>query len=117
MMRSSCQISANFDIILTEMADTGVVDNVQRAKSQRHCVLMCASLSACKSLNYKKDKERCELLTRTLNESKAFLQKQSDSVYMTTDDLSLNVSRVANNVSYSLITYYILRLHLNHIAN
>ena len=85
-------MSANFNIILQGMADTGLIETTRKATSQRQCVLQCASVFKCKSLNYRQTKGQCELLGRTLRESAPFLQKQSDSVYMTTDDLALNVS-------------------------
>ena len=97
LLRSSCKMSANFNIILQGMADTGVAETTRKAISQRQCVLQCASVFKCKSLNYRQTQGQCELLGRTLRESAPFLQKQSNSVYMTTDDLVLNVSSEKNN--------------------
>jgi len=76
--------------MLQGIADTGVVETTRKAKSQRQCVLQCASVLQCKSLNYRQTQGQCELLGRTLRESIPFLQKQSDSIYLTTDDLALN---------------------------
>ena len=90
-------MSANFNIILQGIADTGVVETTGKATSQRQCVLQCTSVFKCKSLNYRQTQGQCELLGRTLRESAPFLQKQSNSVYMTTDDLVLNVSSEKNN--------------------
>ena len=97
ILRSSCKVSANFNIILQGMADTSVVETTRKAKSQRQCVLQCVSEFKCKSVNYKQTRGQCELLGRTLRESAPFLQNQSDSVYMTTDELVLNVSSEKNN--------------------
>ena len=73
------------------MADTGATEGIKKVKSQRQCTLECASFPKCKSLNYIKSKDQCELLGRNLNESKSFLQEKNDSIYMTTDELALNV--------------------------
>ena len=100
ILRSSCKVSANFNIMLQGMTDTGVVETTRKAKSQRQCVLQCASVFKCKSLNYRKTQGQCELLGRTLRESIPFLQKQSDSIYLTTDDLGLNVSSEMNNYAF-----------------
>ena len=89
--RLPCQTSAHFSIILNGMADNGVVANTTVANTARQCTLSCASLPLCKSLNYIKNKRQCELLNRSLNESKFLLQQQSDSVYMTTDEFALTV--------------------------
>ena len=101
ILRSSCKMSANFNIMLQGMTDTGVVETTRKAKSQRQCVLQCASVLQCKSLNYRQTQGQCELLGRTLRESIPFLQKQSDSIYLTTDDLALNVSSQVNNYAFS----------------
>ena len=101
ILRSSCKMSSNFNIILQGIADTGAVETTRKAKSQRQCVLQCASLLNCKSLNYRKTQGQCELLGRTLRESIPFLQKHGDSIYLTTDDLALNVSSEVNNYEFS----------------
>ena len=99
-------MSANFNIMLQGMTDTGVVETTRKAKSQRQCVLQYASVFKCKSLNYRKTKGQCELLGRTLKESVPFLRKQSDSVYMTTDDLALYVRIEVQH--FTCIVFYIL---------
>ena len=84
------------------MADKGVKEGIKKVKSGRQCTLECASLPKCRSLNYLKIMDRCELLGRSLNESKSFLQEQSDSIYMTTDELALNVRFIIINSLYVL---------------
>ena len=107
-------MSANFNIMLHGMTDTGVVETTRKAKSQRQCVFQCASVFKCRSLNYRKTKGQCELLGSTLKESVPFLRKQNDLVYMTTDDLALNVSKEMYNLRFNfyfcLYFLYVFRI-------
>ena len=89
--RLPCQSSAHFSIMINGMADKGDVANTTIANTARQCTLSCVSFPTCKSLNYRKSSSQCELLNRSLNESKSWLQPQNDSVYMTTDEMALNV--------------------------
>ena len=113
IIRSSCKVSANFNIVLKGMADKGVKEGIKKVKSERQCTLECASLPKCRSLNYLKIMDRCELLGRSLNESKSSLQEQSDSIYMTTDELALNVCGIISKFLHCL--YKMTCLYIFHI--
>ncbi len=83
---------ADFSIVLDGFADTGSILKSFALKTRHQCVLECVSLVTCKSLNFKKVGGNCELLGRTLEESKTHLNTRSGWVYMTTNDADADVS-------------------------
>ena len=89
--RLSCKVHGDFSIMLRDMKDAGPVGKTVTSASIMACTHKCLSWPSCKSFNFKKEKESCDLLERTLTESAVHLTKDIGSVYMTTEEDQMNV--------------------------
>ena len=90
--RLPCNYAANFDVVLSNMRETGTVGKTVISTTTRRCTLECVSWPNCKSLNFNSRTNVCQLLERLFNESVASLKEENGWVYMTTNDGNLNVS-------------------------
>ena len=99
--RLPCNYAANFDIILSNMRETGTVGKTVTATTTRECTLECVSWPNCKSLNFNSGTKVCQLQERLFNESVASLKEENGWVYMTTRDGNLNVSFLNTHVFMS----------------
>ncbi len=91
ILRETCKIDADFDIVLEGLADLGSRLKELTAKTKRECVLECVSLEQCVSLNHHSNGS-CQLLARNLANSTPLLAKKDGWTYMTTNTESTNVS-------------------------
>ncbi len=96
ILRQSCGIYADFEIMLDDLADSGSRIGTLAVNTSRQCVLQCISAPRCASLNFHKASGTCELLERSLENSTSLLAKKEGWVYMTTnteaDDVSLSLN-------------------------
>ena len=91
ILRESCKYSADFNVVLENIFDSGSVLKRVSGKSRRQCLLACTSYFPCESVNYKNDGGLCDLLDRNLTSSADVLQQSIGWTYITTDEYSLQV--------------------------
>ena len=76
----------------------GSVFKIENTSSQEECTSLCAGESCCFSVNYKKsgwDQGRCEMNNKLLNQSKQYLQNNTEYDYV----------EIVREVSYSFIVH------------
>ncbi|XP_065063783.1 ficolin-2-like isoform X1 [Rhopilema esculentum] len=88
--RLPCKSHGDFSIILDDIKDAGPVGKTVTSETRRACALECLSWPSCKSLNFKKETNSCDLLERNLTESGINLMQDIGSVYMTTEEDQMN---------------------------
>ena len=91
ILRESCKYSADFNVVLENIFDSGSVLKRFNGKVRRQCLLAFTSYFPCKSVNYKNDIGLCDLLDRNLTSSADVLQQSIGWAYITTDEYSLEV--------------------------
>ena len=69
ILRESCKYSADFNVVLENIFDSGSVLKRVSGKSRRQCLLDCTSYFPCESVNDKNDGGLCELLDQNLTSS------------------------------------------------
>ena len=92
IVRLNTRIYADFSISLEELVDKGTILKSFDAQTRRQCVLECISSASCKSVNFQKGNGTCELIGRSLAQSKPHLAERVGWVYLTTNEDDLDVS-------------------------
>eukprot|EP00794_Sanderia_malayensis_P009158 gene9158-10131_t len=99
VIRFNSKIYADFGISLDGLVDGGTVLKQFTLKSRRQCCLECVSLSACKSVNHKKNGGNCELLGRSFNQAASALQPRSGWTYLSTNQEEIDAGPTCKMLS------------------
>ena len=94
ILRESYKYSADCNIVLENIFDSGSVLKRVSGKGRRQCFLECTSYFPCESVIDKNDGGSCELLDQNLTSSADVLHQSIGWAYITTDEYSLEVRTV-----------------------